>query len=99
MLPTQLLSVLHKPRCVCVRGTRPSSRARRACPERSRRDGAPPRAGDASEIKSLGPLADVSIFSISLIPMEAEHRGSADLRCRQGFNNNSSLRDIPVTNG
>src|ERR1035441_10503782 len=72
MLPTQLLSVLHKPRCVCVRGTRPSSRARRACPERSRRDGAPPRAGDASEIKSLGPLADVSIFSISLIPMEAE---------------------------
>ena len=24
MLPTQLLSVLHKTRCVCVRGTRPS---------------------------------------------------------------------------
>ncbi len=29
MLPTQLLSVLHKPRCVCVRSTRPSQKTRR----------------------------------------------------------------------
>ncbi len=29
MLPMQLLSVLHKPRCLCVRGTRPSQSARR----------------------------------------------------------------------
>ncbi len=46
MLPTQLLSVLHKPRCVCVRRTPPSAK--------NAKDGAPHRVGDASEIKSLG---------------------------------------------
>jgi hypothetical protein len=45
MLPTQLLSILHKPRCVCVRGTRLSPRAK---------DWAPHCVGDGSEIKSLG---------------------------------------------
>ena len=39
------LSVLHKPRCVCVRGTRPSPRTRRTGPHC---------VGDASEIKNLG---------------------------------------------
>jgi len=29
MLPTQPLSVLHKPRCVCALGARPSPRTRR----------------------------------------------------------------------
>jgi hypothetical protein len=48
ILPTQLLYVLHKPRCVCVCGTRPSHRNKNA------KDGAPHWVDDASEIKSLG---------------------------------------------